>query len=150
MRSRIYFLTVVAFWLVMNALLLRSQWGAHSRIGSAVPPEVVWEKILSAPDTSSLDIYEHSNKVGICHWVANVGNSPFASTAGLMNKRSSPSADCKYTQVPISREDLSGLRFDAVIRVVDSSQPEQLIPFDSFKTRGFQCASHQSLLTVFG
>jgi hypothetical protein len=79
MRSRIYFLAVLTFWLAMNGLLLRSQWGAHSRIGSAVPPEVVWEKILSAPDTSSLDIYDHSNKVGICHWIANVGNSPLAS-----------------------------------------------------------------------
>jgi hypothetical protein len=79
MRSRIFFLTIVCFWLVMNGLLVRSQWGAHSRIGSAVPPEVVWEKILSAPDTSSLDIYDHSNKVGICHWIATVGNSPLAS-----------------------------------------------------------------------
>jgi hypothetical protein len=79
MRSRIFFLAILCFWLAMNGLLLRSQWGAHSRLGSAVPPEVVWEKILSAPDSSSLDIYDHSNKVGICHWIANVGNSPLAS-----------------------------------------------------------------------
>jgi hypothetical protein len=79
MRSRIFFLAVLSFWLAMNGLLWRSQWGAHSRIGSAVPAEVVWEKILSAPDASSLGIYDHTNKVGLCHWIANVGNSPLAS-----------------------------------------------------------------------
>jgi hypothetical protein len=104
MRSRIYFLTVVAFWLVMNALLLRSQWGAHSRIGSAVPPEVVWEKILSAPDTSSLDIYEHSNKVGICHWVANVGNSPLASNKILADDYAPDGMDEKVTGYSLTFE----------------------------------------------
>jgi hypothetical protein len=79
MRSRIFFLAIVCFWLAMNYLLWRSQWGAHSRIGSSVPAEVVWEKILTAPDTSSLDIYDHDKKVGICHWIASVGNSPLAS-----------------------------------------------------------------------
>jgi hypothetical protein len=79
MRSRIFFLAIVCFWLAMNYLLWRSQWGAHSRIGSAVPVAVVWEKILAAPDSSSLDIYDHDKKIGICHWIANVGNSPLAS-----------------------------------------------------------------------
>jgi hypothetical protein len=63
----------------MNYLLWRSQWDTQSRIGSAVPVEVVWERILTAPDSSSLDIYDHDKKVGICHWIANVGNSPLAS-----------------------------------------------------------------------
>ncbi len=79
MRSRLLFLAIVTFWLAMNYLLWRSQWGAHSRIGSALPPAVVWEKILTAPDTSSLDIYDHDKKIGFCHWMATVGNSPLAS-----------------------------------------------------------------------
>jgi hypothetical protein len=79
MRSRIFFLAIVCFWLAMNYLLWRSQWGEHSRIGNAVPAQVVWEKILTAPDTSSLDIYDHDRRVGICHWIAKVGNSPLAS-----------------------------------------------------------------------
>jgi hypothetical protein len=79
MRSRIFFLSIVAFWLAMNYLLWRSQWGAHSAIGSAVPAEVVWDKILTAPDPSSLNIYDHDKKVGMCHWIATVGNSPLAS-----------------------------------------------------------------------
>jgi len=83
MRSRIFFLAIISFWLVMNYLLVRSQWGAHTRLGSAVPPEVVWEKILTAPDTSSLNIYDHTNRVGLCHWIANHGNSPLSSSAIL-------------------------------------------------------------------
>jgi hypothetical protein len=79
MRSRIFFLAIAAFWLAMNYLLWRSQWGAHSRLGSAVPAEVVWEKILTAPDLSSLDVYDHDKRVGSCHWSATVGNSPLAS-----------------------------------------------------------------------
>ena len=64
----------------MNYLLWRSQWGAHSRIGNAVPVEVVWDKILTAPDSSSLDIYDHEKKIGVCHWLAGVGDSPGART----------------------------------------------------------------------
>jgi hypothetical protein len=79
MRSRIFFLAIVCFWLGMNYLLWRSQWGAHSRLGSAVPAEVVWEKILTAPDLSSLNIYDHDKRVGSCHWSATVGNSPLES-----------------------------------------------------------------------
>jgi hypothetical protein len=79
MRSKIFFLAIVSFWLAMNYLLWRSQWGAHSGIGSAVPAQVVWDKILTAPDPSSLDIFDHDKKVGMCHWIATVGNSPLSS-----------------------------------------------------------------------
>jgi hypothetical protein len=75
MRSRIFFLAIVSFWLVMNYLLWRSQWGAHSRIGNSVPVEVVWDKILTAPDSSALDLYEQEKKIGVCHWLANVGSA---------------------------------------------------------------------------
>jgi hypothetical protein len=79
MRSRILFLAIVCFWLAMNYLLWRSQWGAHSQLGSAVPAAVVWEKILTAPDLSTLDIYDHEKRVGSCHWSATAANSSAAS-----------------------------------------------------------------------
>ena len=69
MRARIFFLGIVVFWVVMNYLLWRSQWAAHSGIGSSVPVEAVWEKILTAPDNSALDIYDHDQVLGVCHWV---------------------------------------------------------------------------------
>jgi hypothetical protein len=119
MRSRIYFLAVLSFWLVMNGLLWRSQWGAHSRFGSAVPPEVIWEKILSAPDASSLDIYDHTNKVGICHWIANVGNSPLASNKILADDYAPDGMEEKVTGYTLTFEGNATLfktnriRFDA-------------------------------------
>ncbi len=97
MRSRIFFLAIVSFWLVMNYLLYRSQWGAHSQLGSEIPPEVVWEKILTAPDTSSLNIYDHNKRVGICHWIANVGNSPVTSNKLIDNDYAPDGADEQVT-----------------------------------------------------
>jgi hypothetical protein len=78
MLSRLFFIAIATFWVVMNVLLWRSQSAAHSRIGNEVPVEVVWDKILTAPDNSSLEIYDHDRKIGNCHWLANAGNSPLS------------------------------------------------------------------------
>jgi hypothetical protein len=75
MRSRIFFAAIAGFWLVMNFLLWRSQSAAHSQIGSAVPVAVVWDKILTAPDNSSLNIYDRERKIGFCQWTATIGNA---------------------------------------------------------------------------
>jgi hypothetical protein len=83
MRSRIFFAVIAGFWLAMNFLLWRSQWGAHSRIGSAIPVEVVWDKILTAPDNSSLEIYDHGKKTGFCQWTATVGGAAQALNQSL-------------------------------------------------------------------
>jgi hypothetical protein len=83
MRSRIFFAAIVGFWLVMNTLLWRSQSAAHSGIGSAIPVDIVWDKILTAPDNSSLDIYDHDKKIGFCHWVATVGGATQAFNQSL-------------------------------------------------------------------
>ncbi len=58
----------------MMILLWRSQSAAHSGIASAVPVDVVWNKILTSPDNSSLDIYDHEKKIGYCEWKATVGS----------------------------------------------------------------------------
>jgi hypothetical protein len=119
MRSRIFFLAVVSFWLAMNYLLWRSQWGAHSRIGSAVPPEVVWEKVLTAPDTSSLDIYDHEKKIGLCHWMANIGNSPLASNKILADDYAPDGPETQVSGYTLTFEgnatlrDSNRLRFEA-------------------------------------
>jgi hypothetical protein len=75
MRSKLFFAAIATFWVVMNVLLWRSQSAAHSKIGSAVPIEVVWDKILTAPDNSSLDVYDHDKKIGFCQWTATVGST---------------------------------------------------------------------------
>lgn len=83
MRSRILFLGIITFWLVMNFLLWRSQWGTHTGIGNEVPVQVVWDKILTAPDNSSLEIYDHDHKIGNCQWTAGVGNSPLSDNKNI-------------------------------------------------------------------
>jgi hypothetical protein len=100
--SRLLFTAIVAFWLVMNYLLWRSQSNAHSRIGNAIPVQVVWEKILTAPDNSSLDIYDHEKKIGLCHWTVSPGR-----TAAAENKSLSEDYAPEGELPPISGYDLS-------------------------------------------
>ena len=65
-------LVVTAFFVAMNVLLWRSEFGGH-QFGVTVPPETVWEKVLTAPDTSLLTIRHHGKKIGTCQWSASVG-----------------------------------------------------------------------------
>lgn len=73
MSSRVSFLVIAAFWLTMNVLLWRSEFGGRGQAGSPVPVKVVWQKMLTAPDNSSLDIRHHGKKIGFCRWAPNVG-----------------------------------------------------------------------------
>lgn len=57
----------------MNLLLWRAEYGHRDRMAASVPAEVVWQKMLTAPDTSSLSIFHHGKKVGFCHWITSVG-----------------------------------------------------------------------------
>lgn len=58
------FLIIAVFWLVMNGLLWRSEVGAGNRVAAPVPTALVWEKILTAPDDSSLSINFRGKKIG--------------------------------------------------------------------------------------
>jgi hypothetical protein len=73
MIYRIALILVTAFWVTMNVLLWRAEYGQRGSAGNAVPAEVVWRKILTAPDSSSLTILHHGKKVGFCHWITSVG-----------------------------------------------------------------------------
>jgi len=57
----------------MNALLWRAEFGGGKETGSVVSEEVVWQKILTAPDDSMLEISVHGKKIGYCRWTPNVG-----------------------------------------------------------------------------
>jgi hypothetical protein len=70
---RFLFAFIVLFWAVMNVWLWRSEIGGKDPLGTAVPSEVVWQKILTAPDDSGLEIYHRGKKIGHCRWRANVG-----------------------------------------------------------------------------
>ena len=72
MRTRLWLVMVTVFWLAMSVWLWRSEFGAHRPPGS-VPPSMVWQKILTAPDPSSLEIHYQTNVVGYCRWRPDVG-----------------------------------------------------------------------------
>ena len=72
MSARLTFLAIVAFWLTMNVLLWRAEFGAHSG-ETPVPIELVWRRILSAPDASSLTVYQDRERMGYCEVSTSVG-----------------------------------------------------------------------------
>ncbi len=72
MLFRAVFLLLALFWLTMNVLLWRAEYGSRPSAGSAVPAAVVWQKVLTAPDSSSLTILHHRKKIGFCHWMTGI------------------------------------------------------------------------------
>jgi hypothetical protein len=67
MCKGLWFAGVTAFWITMSVWLWRSEFGDRRQPGS-IPPAVVWKKILTAPDTSNLEIRYGTNVIGFCHW----------------------------------------------------------------------------------
>ena len=72
MFVRLTFLGVTAFWLTMNVLLWRMEFGAQGG-ETEVPPQLVWHKILTAPDPSSLSVYQKGERMGYCEFSTGVG-----------------------------------------------------------------------------
>jgi hypothetical protein len=72
MSARLTFLALAAFWVAMNVLLWQAEYG--SRAGDTpVPFELVWRKILTAPDASSLSVYQGRDRMGYCEFSSSVG-----------------------------------------------------------------------------
>jgi hypothetical protein len=71
MSSRVSFIFIAAFWVTMNVLLWRMEFGAHGS-GVAVPVDLVWRKILTAPDASSMNIYDNGERSGFCEFSTSV------------------------------------------------------------------------------
>lgn len=69
MFARALFLLITVFWLTMTVLLWRREYGSDRAATSPVPVQLVWQKILTAPDSSSLVIVARGRRVGICHWI---------------------------------------------------------------------------------
>ena len=72
MNARLAFLAITAFWVTMNALLWRAEYGAHSG-ETPVPIQLVWRKILTAPDSSSLSVYQSGERTGYCEISTSIG-----------------------------------------------------------------------------
>jgi hypothetical protein len=65
MIARLTFLAIAAFWITMNVLLWRAEFGAHGG-ETPVPVALVWQKILTAPEDSSLSVFQNCDRMGFC------------------------------------------------------------------------------------
>ena len=72
MTARLIFILIAAFWLTMNVLLWRTEFGAHGG-DTPVPLRLVWRKILTAPDASSLSVFQNGQRTGYCEFSTSVG-----------------------------------------------------------------------------
>lgn len=71
MVQRLLLVILFAFWVMMNALLVEKEFASGGESGHPIPPEVVWEKILTSPDNSSLIIHQNGERIGYCRLSAN-------------------------------------------------------------------------------
>jgi len=75
MVRRITFIGICLFFVTMNVLLWRSEFSGQKQLAGSIPPQVAWEKILTAPDDSTMEIIAGGQKSGYCRWIANVGEA---------------------------------------------------------------------------
>jgi hypothetical protein len=78
MVQRTAFILVAAFWVLMNVLLWRAEYGSQNAAGSEVPIEAVWKKVLGAADISALEVRHHGRRIGFCRWGVAVNEAPSA------------------------------------------------------------------------
>jgi hypothetical protein len=71
MISRGAFLLVAAFWVAMNVLLWHAEYGPRDG-GIPVPLDLVCRKILTAPDASSLSVYQNGQRMGFCEFSTSI------------------------------------------------------------------------------
>jgi hypothetical protein len=71
--NRLVLLVLALFWGVMTYLLWRSEYGGAGDFGSPLPVDVVWQRMLTAPDDSALEIRHGRDRIGRVVWAPNVG-----------------------------------------------------------------------------
>ena len=71
MISRGAFFLVAVFWVAMNVLLWRAEYGPRNG-GMPVPLDLVCRKILTAPDPSSMSVYQDGQRMGFCAFSTSV------------------------------------------------------------------------------
>jgi hypothetical protein len=71
MIPRIIFLLIAVFWITMNVLLWRMEYDSHGA-GIRVPSALVWQKILTAPDISSMNVFQGGQRTGFCEFSTSV------------------------------------------------------------------------------
>ena len=86
MFARATFILVAVFWVTMNVLLWRAEYGQRRLLGGEMPVEVVWQKVLIAQDASPLEIRHHGKRIGFCRWAASIreAQAPIGAAAAAL------------------------------------------------------------------
>jgi hypothetical protein len=118
MLSRFIFLSIAAFFVLMNVLLWRAEIVSRSKGGAPVPIENVWRRMITAPNGSTLEIQHHGQKIGIFHWMPSVAEAarkdkfaPVEMPEGMVRFPVSFDIDCNGT-VFLSPEQRLRFNFD--------------------------------------
>ena len=82
MMRKLPFVTIFAFWVCMNYLLWQAEYGGVKEVGSSIPVDLVWGKILKAPDNSSLEVAHRNKKLGYIRWMPNIGEEMVVGKTG--------------------------------------------------------------------
>lgn len=84
MSNRIIFITITAFWVVMNVLL----WREESRGGtsSQIPFQTVAQRLLESADTSTLQIRQRGASIGQFRWTPAVLHDAASATNQLVDE----------------------------------------------------------------
>ncbi len=80
MAGRISFIAITAFWVVMNVLLWRAEFGRGRETLSEVNPATVMDRLLNAPDASTLQVLHHGAPIGTLDWRPSVMEGVAAGT----------------------------------------------------------------------
>jgi hypothetical protein len=125
MLARFIFVSITLFWVTMNVLLWRSEYGQRQSAGDPVPAEMVWGKILNSPDESSLNVIQGGNRVGFVRWQTSVGEAfskmDEAPAAGIAVK-----SQIRFEGSVNLREHGGRFRFECRIALASSHDWEEL------------------------
>jgi hypothetical protein len=74
MARKLSFALITLFWVTMNALLWRAEFGGKD-VGAEMPVSLIWEKVLTSPDDSGLAVNVGGERVGYVRWHPNIGEA---------------------------------------------------------------------------
>lgn len=76
MMQRVWWVFVTVFFVGMNVLLWRSEFGPRHLVGSRVRTEVLLERLLKSADASDLEIRHRGAKIGRARWAPSLVELP--------------------------------------------------------------------------
>lgn len=68
MWTRLTLIVLGLFWAAMLGLLCWSEFGGQRHLGTGASVETVWNKILTCPDSSAMNVKIDGESIGYCQW----------------------------------------------------------------------------------